>query len=150
MMTEKVYLLDMGVLLQEGNEQFNDYANVYDKKFGYYDELQEYRPLNEAGNVIREAVDYVKNGVPNTYAVVSVTELDPEIINSVENITDEINVEGEGYDKSDVVFSIYSGKDGELFINFVEGQNQKCVDLEMFANDYIAELKTAEREGEER
>lgn len=150
MMTEKVYLLDMGVLLPEGNEQFNDYANVYDKKFGYYDELQEYRYLNEAGNMIREAVDYVRNGVPGTYAVVSVAELDPEIMNSVENITDDINVEGENYDKSDVVFSLYSGKDGELFINFVEGQEQNCIDLEMFANDYIAELQTTERGGEER
>ena len=47
MITEKVYLLDMGVLIPEGNEQFNDYANVYDKKFGYYDELQEYRYTDE-------------------------------------------------------------------------------------------------------
>ena len=148
MITEKVYLLDMGVLIPEGNEQFNDYANVYDKKFGYFDELQEYRYTDEIKNIIHEAVDYVKDGVPGTYAVLSVTELDPEIINVVENITDDINVEGESYDKSDVVFSLYSGKDGELHMNFIEGQEKNRMDLETIANSYIEEL--AEREGEER
>lgn len=146
MITEKVYLLDMGVLIPEGNEQFNDYANVYDKKFGYFDELQEYRYTDEIKNIIHEAVDYVKDGIPGTYAVLSVTELDPEIINVVENITDDINVEGESYDKSDVVFSLYSGENGELHMNFVEGQKKNR--LETIANSYIEEL--AEREGEER
>lgn len=148
MITEKVYLLDMGVLIPEGNEQFDDYANVYDKKFGYYDELQEYRYTDEIKHIIHEAVNYVRDGVPGTYAVLSVTELDPEIINAVENITDDINVEGESYDKSDVVFSLYSGKNGELYMNFVEGQEKNRMDLEMIANSYIEEL--AEREGEER
>ena len=150
MITEKVYLLDMGVLIPEGNEQFDDYANVYDKKFGYYDELQEYRYTNEIKDIIHEAVDYVKDGVPGTYAVLSVTEMDPEIMNVVENITDDINVEGESYDKSDVVFSLYSDpvlENGELHMNFVEGQKNR-MDLETIANSYIEEL--AEREGEER
>lgn len=36
----KVYLVDVGVLLSKEHEEFEKYAIVYDKRYGYYDEDQ--------------------------------------------------------------------------------------------------------------
>ena len=69
----KAYLLDMGILLTTNDEEFEQYADVYDKKYGYYDEDQHYEQHQSAA--IETAQKYVEEGVERTYAVVLETEL---------------------------------------------------------------------------
>lgn len=38
----EVYIVDTGILLAPSDTMFAQYSGVYDKKFGYYDESQEY------------------------------------------------------------------------------------------------------------
>ena len=38
----RAYLIDEGILLTEEDEEFESYATVYNKKYGYYDEGQYY------------------------------------------------------------------------------------------------------------
>lgn len=43
----RVYLIDEGILLTENDKEFESYATVYDKKYGYYDEGQYYVKKNK-------------------------------------------------------------------------------------------------------
>lgn len=62
------YLVDVGILMNK-NECDCSYSSCYDKKHGYYDENQYLvKDLEEAK---KEALEYVADGVENTYAVVT-------------------------------------------------------------------------------
>ena len=68
-MKKELFRLDIGVLLNKDDEEFECYNQVYTKEFGFYDEDQSiYLDYNDA---IKEAKEYVKNGVDRTYAVIS-------------------------------------------------------------------------------
>lgn len=112
-MFRTVYLVDLGVLLSEDNEEFGAYSNVYDHKHGYYDENQFY--IADKNKAIRVATDYVNTGVDNTYGVVLKTEMDYDIS---DDQLEDISVEGEDYDPSDVVFNI-AKIDGVVTENFI-------------------------------
>ena len=107
----KAYLVDVGVLLSENDDEFESYAIVYDKKYGYYDENQFYLPTEE------EAIDfakvYVKDGVDNTYGVISLTELDDDF-----DFTDCV-FGPEHYLLNDVVYSV-AKINGKIVENFIE------------------------------
>lgn len=106
----KAYLLDEGILLTKNDSEFESYNCVYDKKYGYYDEEQSYiKILNEA---IKEAKNYVENGVENTYAIVSNTTLDDDT-----DIND-CPAECEEYIVDNVVFSI-AKINGTIIENFL-------------------------------
>lgn len=107
-MTKPCYLLELGVLLSPTDDEYNAYANVYDKQHGFYDESQEYKTnLQEA---IQEAQDYVKEGVENTYAVLSQTCIHDTLSNEeIENTL----VENETYELEDVLFSLQK-KEGNI------------------------------------
>lgn len=99
----KAYLVDVGILLSEGDMEFNSYNMVYDKSHGYFDEDQFY--------VIdkQEAIDYVKqyvgDGVNNTYGIISETELDDDITSEdIEN--GNVSVSGETYSIENVCFNL--------------------------------------------
>ena len=101
-MTKSIYLVDIGVLLEnKDHPEYQSYANVYDKKHGYYDEDQYYEPnLQDA---IEMVTKYVKNGVENTYGVISKTQIGDTL---TDDEIREANVESETYEKTDVVFSM--------------------------------------------
>lgn len=65
-----LYFVEVGVLLKEDNEEFEDYqiSDFYDDKFGFYDENKlAFFDLKEAMDYARK---YVEKGVINTYAFV--------------------------------------------------------------------------------
>lgn len=71
----KLYRLEVGVLIDESNEDYTWYNTVYDHKHGYYDE-DSYFSFH-AEELKEVAKKYVKNGVDNTYGVI--TEFDFEL-----------------------------------------------------------------------
>ena len=107
---KKVFLVDVGVLLEKGHHEYTCYDGVYDQKNAYFDENQYYKETLESA--IAEARDYVKNGVERTYAVISEAFLPAD-----ENV-EEAAVEDESYSAEDVVFSIakIGGKIKENFV----------------------------------
>lgn len=65
-----LYFVEVGVLLKEDNEEFEDYqiSDFYDDKFGFYDENKlAFFDLKEAMDYARK---YAEKGVINTYAFV--------------------------------------------------------------------------------
>lgn len=107
----KAYLIDVGILLSKNDEEFESYAIVYDKKYGYYDEDQFYLPKKE--EAMNYAKTYVKDGVDNTYAVISLTELPDDF--------DFTNCElgSEYYLLNDVVYSVAKINE-KIMENFIE------------------------------
>lgn len=106
------YLVEVGVLIDKTNEDYETYSNAYDKQRGYYDENQYYKKDKESA--INDVKEYVKNGVENTYGVVSETQLNDDLI----NLLDEIPVENESYEVEDVLYS--SAKiDGKIEENII-------------------------------
>lgn len=108
----RVYLLDEGILLSENDDEFEDYATVYDKKYGYYDEGQCY--IKSETEAIENARAYVEAGVENTYAIVSNTTLDDDV-----DIDDEeLTVDCEEYILDNVIYSV-AKINGEIIENFL-------------------------------
>ena len=96
-----VYLVDVGVLYTDKDEETESYFSVYDHQYGYYDENQFYvLDKNKAINFVN---NYVNNGVDMTYGIVSKTEIAMDID---EEEIEDLNVEGEDYLADDVVYSI--------------------------------------------
>jgi hypothetical protein len=109
----RAYLLDVGILLTEKDTEFESYNTVYDKKYGYYDEGQCYIATED--EAIKQAKQYVVDGVENTYAVVSNTTLDDDIdIND-----DELCVEDEEYITDNIVYSV-AKINGKIVENFIQ------------------------------
>ena len=101
------YLVDVGILLPDDDKEYNNYAIVYDKCHGYYDENQFYTRTKE------EAIEYVKDYIKrrgdeiNAYGVVSETN----IIYDYDFENDDIGEES--YHPADVVYSL-AKIDGEI------------------------------------
>lgn len=106
----RAYLLDEGILLSENDDEFEDYATVYDKKYGYYDEGQCY--IKSETEAIENARAYVEAGVDNTYTIVSKTWLPNDFD------FDEGCVEDETYNVEDVIYSV-AKINGEIIENFL-------------------------------
>lgn len=108
---QEAFLVDQGVLLSEGDPYFEEYAVVYDEKYGYEDEGQYY--LKDKQKAIKDAKEYVEKGVEKTYAVVSKTKL------PVNFDFDEGYVEDEKYLLEDVIYSAakFNGEVVENFLN---------------------------------
>ena len=98
----RVYLVDVGFLLSEGDKEFECYNTVYDKRYGYYDIEQFYIESLYA------AVDYVDRlisqatTVKNIYGIISITDIDADVEDDVEDIP----VEYEEYLLDNVIYSI--------------------------------------------
>lgn len=68
--------LEVGVLLTENDDEFENYNEFYnnknsDVKYGYYDEDTTVYTEAELGKAIEAARTYVENGVDMTYAVIT-------------------------------------------------------------------------------
>lgn len=98
----RVYLVDVGFLLSEGDKEFECYNMVYDKRYGYYDIEQFYMESLYA------AVDYVDRFISqttdfeNTYGIISIADIDSDTEDDIEDIP----VEYEGYLLDNVIYSI--------------------------------------------
>ena len=103
-MRKEVYLVDEGILLTKEDREFEAYSNVYDKKYGYYDEAQYY--VSSLEQAIRNAELCMKHGVIGTYVVVSKTAIHDAYS------VDETPVEGETYSLDSVVYSVVKTDDG--------------------------------------
>lgn len=101
MNAKKVYLVDVGVLLEESAEEFSSYNNVYDKKHGYYDENQFYMLYYD--DAVQYVDKYVSNGVDRTYGVVSETYIDASISDKE---VEDTPVEGEDYSVDSIEYSV--------------------------------------------
>ena len=106
----KVYLVDEGILLTKENKEFDAYAIVYDKKYGYYDTAQYY--VKNKTDAIKCAKAYVEENGENTYAIVSNTGVRSDF--DFENGY----VEGETYFAENVIYSV-AKINGEIVENFM-------------------------------
>lgn len=123
---DNFYLVDVGVLLTENDEEFESYNMVYDEKFGYYDEHMYY--VADEDSAISQAKDYVQKGNPNTYGVVSYAgslyqwvDLDDESISDeeIDSFLGDLDVADEDYLVENIVYSVYKDKNGKLVENFI-------------------------------
>lgn len=106
----QAYVVDVGILLSKNNKEFDFYSTVYDKQYGYFDENQFY--IQKSEKAIDFVNKYVKEGVDNTYGVISQTTL-----------PDDFNFEDsefgpEKYLLEDVVYSI-AKIDGKIVESFI-------------------------------
>lgn len=69
----KVYLVDVGTLLDKDDAEFEQYSQVYNKKYGFWDEEQWFSASKN--EVLTVAEKYVQDGGENSYAVVSEVEV---------------------------------------------------------------------------
>lgn len=120
----KVYLVEVGVLLNKDDKEFDYYSTAYDEKHGYYDENQFYQI--DYGEALQYVQDYVKNGVNNIYGIISETELDGEF--TQKELDNDVCVEGEFYEVGDVKYSLCK-INNDIKENFLFGQlNQENSD----------------------
>lgn len=109
----RVYILEEGILLSKDNKEYDFYGTVYDKEYGYYNEVQCY--LGKLHEAIESAKKYVEKGVNMTYAIVSKTDLTDDT-----DLEDEdLCVQGEKYLVEDVVYSV-AKINGKIVENFIK------------------------------
>ena len=96
-----VYILDIGILIPLDDSGAESYSHMYDNKYGYYDECQQYCTSLE--DVVEAGRNYVTNGVENTYVVISVSTNTFEGMNIPE--IEESPVENEHFHLADVKYS---------------------------------------------
>ena len=116
----KCYLVEVGILLDPTDSEYKMYKNpkVYGGTRAYYDENQYYVLSKE--EAVRDVSEYVKNGNPNTYGIVSKTFI-PEInALEMENGGDAPYVEDESYGLNGVIYAVYKNEDGNISPLFEE------------------------------
>lgn len=127
------YLLDEGVLITRENPEFDSYCNAYDKKYGYFDEAQCY--IEKEEDAIRYAKEYAKNGVENTYAVVSKVILPADF-----DFREDKHIFCEEYNIDDVIYSVTkcNGKIIEGFISKPDlVQSNEVYSIQSYCDKYL-------------
>lgn len=71
-----IYKVEVGVLLDKDNDEYEDYNKVYDKLNAYYDENVGFEI--DYNMALEFAKNYVDKGVNGTYAIISKIEFDSE------------------------------------------------------------------------
>lgn len=98
-MTAK-YFVEVGVLLDENNEEFEQYNIVYDHKYGYYDENQYFsESFNKAK---KEITEYVQKGIKMTYGIISNNDIT------------------RSYFTESIIYSIMKDNSGNIIENFIK------------------------------
>jgi hypothetical protein len=115
-MKTNAILLDVGVLLTELDEEFDCYNDVYDHRYGYYDENQTAYKESDLAKAIADARQYVADGVDMTYAVIT----NQGQIN-YNGEFDENDIEDFTYKAEDVIFSVAKIY-GIIVEDFVRGE----------------------------
>lgn len=111
----EVYIVDTGILLAPSDTMFAQYSGVYDKNFGYYDELQEYDTT--LADAISTATNEVVSGAVGTYAVVSVSSRNFGDLEDNEIM--QASVEDEAFSKERVFYSLVKISKDLIVPNFV-------------------------------
>ena len=111
----EVYIVDTGILLAPSDTMFAQYSGVYDKKFGYYDESQEYDTT--LADAISTATNEVESGVVGTYAVVFVSSRNFGDLEDNEIM--QASVEDETFSGERVVYSLVKISKDLIVPNFV-------------------------------
>ncbi len=71
-----IYKIEVGVLLDEDNSEYNCYNNVYDKQHAFYDENVSFEI--DYNLALKYANDYVEHGVNGTYAIINKIEYESD------------------------------------------------------------------------
>jgi len=122
-----IYKVEVGVLLNKDNSDFECYNNVYDKLNAYYDENVSFEL--DYNMALEYAKSYVDKGVNGTYAIISKIEFDSvyykfdmeETMNMVHTILGggyiddytDIFDRDNLYSTNNIVYSIYKTKNKE-------------------------------------
>ena len=110
---KKCYLIEVGVLLEPDNEAFCSYSNVYDKRYGYYDEEQYY--VTDIDAAINEVTQYVQEGCDHTYGIVMRTILPDDI-----DVSKAI-VQNEEYNIESIVHCL-AKIEGKIITDFIKNK----------------------------
>lgn len=105
-MKEKLYFVEVGVLILPNNEEFYNYTipNIYDNEFGFYDENRlAFLSYKEALDFLN---NYVNNGIFMTYGM---------MWDSMENLTDEQKQEIIDFNSFDYITMPYKIDDILIF-----------------------------------
>ena len=123
--------LEVGVLLDKDDEEFEFYSVAYDHEHGYYDESYMNALEENFEELKSKGLAYVEDGVPNTYAIITKigvdgTKEDDYIQNAIEEIEEQSFIDdsvdffnGDQYDASNVIWSAYKDENGDIHENFV-------------------------------
>lgn len=111
-----VICLEVGVLLTELDEEFDCYNGVYDHRYGYYDENQTAYKESDLAKAIKDAKQYVAEGVDMTYAVIT----NQGQIN-YNGEFDENDIEDFTHNAEDVIFSVAKVY-GKIIEDFIKGE----------------------------
>ena len=126
----KVYQVEVGVLLNENDEEYGSYNIAYDEKYGYYNENLWFCKTYDLAK--ETALRYVNKGVEKTYAIISdIGEVNDDDfnINEYGNIIDKET----GYDLDneftnynlDCVVKAYKKENGIVVEDFVNCKEKK-------------------------
>ena len=111
------YLVDEGVLIKKGEREFEQYAIVYDKKYGYYDECQYH--VKDLEKAIADANQHINESNYNAYAVVTITSLPDDYDFGNDWLQNEY------YGVDAIVYSI-ARIDGKIIKDFIKRKEQTC------------------------
>ena len=119
---KKIYQVEVGILLNKDDEEFWSYNNTFDKQWGYYDENIWFTTSKQLAK--RSALQYVKNGVQNTYAIISeVGELPEDMFiyngNIVDHDYDDYDCDFISEDLEDTIES-YAKLNNKIVKNFLQ------------------------------
>ena len=125
-----VYKVEVGVLLDKDNDEYDCYNNVYDKKNSYYNENEVL--CLDYNKALEYTKNYVDNGVNGTYAIISKLKYDSEkiygknttdtemayIMNDINYIlgggyVEDIDMFDDRYSLKNVIYSLYKIRDDE-------------------------------------
>lgn len=110
---------EVGVLLKPDHKEFDAYAIVYDKKYGYFNENDiAYKEVDKE-KAIAYAKEYVEKGVDMTYAIITDEGLcDYEVYTNTGELVDDGEIESD-YNADDIIYSV-AKIDGEIVENFIK------------------------------
>lgn len=110
-----IYQFEVGVLLNKDNNEYEFYSNGWDKNNGYYDENFGFvKTYEEAINYVEK---YIKDGVKNTYGIISKVQVNEEDLRSIHNgYSESINMD---YDLEKIIYNSYKNDEGILIENFI-------------------------------
>ena len=140
--TNKVYQYEVGILLDEDDDEYDSYNEVWDKQHGFYNEDWGVElDLESAKEYVQS---YVNDGVVNTYAIISeIIVSDEELEDIKENIDENGYVETSDFDMDysidNVIYSLYKSNNGivENFLNksLEESKLQESINIDKFLLD---------------
>lgn len=113
----KVYQVEVGVLLDKDDPEYECYSQVWDHSNGFFDED------NMVCKTIKEAKEflnyYIKNGVTHTYGIISELDINEEEYKVMKEQIEELCYEMD-YDVKCVIYSAYKNDKDEIIENFVD------------------------------